>query len=258
MPYSSTISAADMKIKGAAHKGASEGRPQEAIVGGFLGDFGDAMKSEVGTAVLKELSGATITPEFKEHLRTLANIDTLGKEPTEAERDAAIEAYNAIGRKINIAVAKAVMHHGIRTAAKAWEYSAPFADAIAGIAAEPLAKMMVDASETSSGFQQKLVNAVLGKMGKGSINFSDSKSKKDFGMARFIGKFAGGILQTIEGKERTNKTAGSDTPQSLIDSRPVFDLGEPSVNAHADKLSPPQSASERIAQGRAAVNFGIV
>jgi hypothetical protein len=149
-------------------------------------------QSDLGKELLKGLPGV-ITPEFKQRLRTLAEFDKAGADATPEQQQAAVEAYQAVGKTLKVAVAKTLISYGIKTGL-ADTPAAPVAGVIANVASGPLAEMVVATSEASSALQQKLINIALVRMGREPIE----SGKQDEFMARMLGKFSDGILQEIE------------------------------------------------------------
>jgi hypothetical protein len=152
--------------------------------------------SSLSKSILSSLP-REITPEFKQHLATLDALAKAGDNATEEQVRDALLAYKAMGKTLKIAIARPLIDYGIRTGLAEVPYVGPFSGTIANIAADPLAKMVVECGDKYAGLRQKLINKALQAMGREPI----VTEQQDLFMTKLLSKFAGGILNEINARE---------------------------------------------------------
>jgi hypothetical protein len=167
---------------------------------------------QIGVAILAALP-TVLNQQFKDDLKTLSEYSKLNDQPkpsdpsksktTPEQDEAALEAYNRVGKQLKLAIVTPVIALAIQ--AKLSEYmGTTMATTVANIAAKPLAEMAVAAQ----GAQEFLIKEVIDR-GLKMVGIKDiSTDRLDLFMASTIGKFTGGILEEIEKREEKGTLRG--------------------------------------------------
>jgi hypothetical protein len=163
---------------------------------------------QIGIAILAALPNV-LNQQFKDDLKTLSEYAKLNDVPKEdrkitpEQEEAALEAYNRVGKQLKLAIVTPIISLAIQ--AKLSEVIGPkMATIAANIAAKPLAEMAVAAQ----GAQEFLIKEVINR-GLKLVGIKDvSTDRLDLFMAATIGKFTGNILEEVEKREKDGTLRG--------------------------------------------------